>query len=47
VIQPGSFHFLVSDVKLEKKLDAALFTLPPPGYHKLEKNPYFAAAIAK
>lgn len=47
VIQPGSFHLLVSDVKVEKKLDAALFTLPPPGYRKFEKNPYFAAAIAK
>ncbi len=47
VVQPGSFHLQVSDVKLEKKLDAALFTIPPPGYRKLEKNPYFAAALAK
>lgn len=46
-IQPGSFHFLVSEVKPEKKLDAALFTIPPPGYRKLDKNPYFAAAMAK
>jgi hypothetical protein len=47
VVQPGSFHLLVSDVKVEKKLDAAIFTIPPPGYRKLEKNPYFAAALAK
>jgi hypothetical protein len=43
-VQPGSFHYLVSEVKQEKKLDAGIFTLPPPGYKKLERNPYFAAA---
>ena len=43
-VQPGSFHYLVSDVKQEKKLEAALFAVPPVGYKKLERNPYFAAA---
>ncbi len=45
--QPGSFQMLVSDVKLEKKLDTALFNVPPKGYRRLEKNPYFAGALAK
>lgn len=45
--QSGSFHYLVSDVKQEPKLEAALFTLPPPGYKRLDRNPYFAAAAAK
>lgn len=44
-VQPGSFHYAVSDVKQEKKLEASLFTTPPTGYKKLERNPYFAAAV--
>lgn len=45
--QPGSFHLVVTDVKQEKKLASSLFAIPPPGYRKLDKNPYFAAAMAK
>ena len=45
--QPGSFHMVVTDVKQEKKLASSLFAIPPPGYRKLDKNPYFAAALAK
>lgn len=45
--QPGSFHLSVTEVKAEKKLPAELFNVPPKGYRRLEKNPYFAAALAK
>ncbi len=45
--QPGSFHMLVSEVKLEKKLETSLFNVPPKGYRRLERNPYFAGALAK
>jgi hypothetical protein len=39
--QPGSLHFLVTDVKVDKKLDGELFRIPPAGYTRIEKNPYF------
>jgi hypothetical protein len=45
--QPGSFQMRVTDVKVEKKLDTRLFDIPPGGYRKLEKSPYFAAALAR
>ncbi|HET7293557.1 MAG TPA: hypothetical protein VFM88_14125 [Vicinamibacteria bacterium] len=45
--QAGSFHMLVTDVKQEKKLASSLFAIPPAGYRRLEKNPYFAAAMTK
>jgi len=45
--QAGSFHMVVTEVKQEKKLASSLFAIPPPGYRKLDKNPYFAAAMAK
>jgi hypothetical protein len=44
-IQPGSFHFAVTGVKQEDRLDAADFSIPPAGYRKLEKNPYFASLV--
>lgn len=40
-VQPGSFHMLVTEVKVEKKLDSELFRIPPAGYKRIEKNPYF------
>ena len=40
-VQPGSFHMLVSEVKIDKKLDSKLFEIPPSSYRKIEKNPYF------
>ena len=42
--QPGSFHMVVTDVKQDKKLDSALFFIPPPDFRRLERSPYFAAA---
>lgn len=45
--QTGSFHMVVTDVKQEKKLASSLFAIPPAGFRRLEKNPYFAAAMAK
>ncbi len=39
--QPGSFHFVVTDVKVDKKLNGELFRIPPAGYRRIEKNPYF------
>ncbi len=39
-VQPGSFHFAVTELKVEK-VDPELFTIPPAGYKKIEKNPYF------
>jgi hypothetical protein len=45
--QTGSFHMVVTDVKQEKKLASSLFAIPPAGYRRLERNPYFAAAMAK
>jgi len=45
--QPGSFHLAVSEVKVEKRLPVDLFNVPPKGYRRLEKNPYFAGALSK
>jgi hypothetical protein len=45
--QPGSFHLSVTDVKVDKRLPAEIFNVPPKGYRRLEKNPYFAGALAK
>ena len=41
--QPGSVKTLVSEVKQDKELDASLFRIPPAGYRRLERAPYFAA----
>jgi hypothetical protein len=45
--QPGSFHMLVTDVKQEKQLEKSIFNVPPTGYRRLERNPYFGGALAK
>jgi hypothetical protein len=42
-VQPGSFHMLVTEAKSEK-MDPAVFTLPPIGYKKVDRNPFVAAA---
>lgn len=39
--QPGSFHMVVTEVRREKKLDGELFQIPPAGYRRVERNPYF------
>jgi hypothetical protein len=44
--QPGSFHMLVSEVKIEGKLESELFRIPPTGYKRVEKNPYFATTTS-
>jgi hypothetical protein len=45
--QPGSFRMSVSEVKTDKRLPAELFDIPPKGFKRLDKNPYFAGALAK
>lgn len=40
-VQPGSLHMVVTEVKRDKTLDPELFRIPPAGYRKIEKNPYF------
>lgn len=37
--QPGSFHMVVTEAKGEK-MDPALLQAPPPGYTKVDKNPF-------
>ena len=40
---PGSLHMVVTEVKKEPRLDSDLFRIPPAGYRRVEKSPYFAA----
>jgi len=40
---PGSLHMVVTDVRKEPRLDSELFRIPPAGYRRIEKSPYFAA----
>jgi hypothetical protein len=40
--KPGSLHMVVTEVKQEKALDVALFRIPPAGYKRLDRAPYFA-----
>lgn len=42
-VQPGSVHAVVTELKKEPKLSAALFRIPPAGYRRVEKLPYFGA----
>jgi hypothetical protein len=42
-VQPGSVHALVTDLKKEDKLSAALFRIPPAGYRRVERMPFFGA----
>lgn len=39
--QPGSFHMRVTELRKERKLEGPLFQVPPDGYRKVERNPYF------
>jgi hypothetical protein len=43
-VQPGSLHALVSELKKEEKLDAALFRIPPADYRRVDRMPFFGAA---
>jgi hypothetical protein len=40
----GTLSVRVSGLKQEKKLASDLFRIPPPGFRKLERNPYFKGA---
>jgi hypothetical protein len=40
--QPGSFQMRVTELRKEPKLEGTLFQIPPDGYRKLERSPYFA-----
>ena len=42
-MQPGSVHALVTDLKKDEKLSAALFRIPPEGYRRVERLGYFGA----
>jgi hypothetical protein len=39
---PGSLHMEVTEVRREPRLEADLFRIPPAGYHRTDKNVYFA-----
>jgi hypothetical protein len=43
-VQPGSLHATVTDLKKEPKLDATLFRIPPAGYRRVDRLPFFGAA---
>jgi hypothetical protein len=38
--QPGSFQMRVTELRKDKKLEGALFTIPPAGFRKIERNPF-------
>ena len=40
-VQPGSLHMLVTEAKEDKKLDPELFKIPPTGYQRIDKSPFF------
>jgi hypothetical protein len=46
-VQPGSLHATVTALKKEPKLDAALFRIPPAGYRRVDRLPFFGAASAR
>jgi len=39
--QEGSFQMRVTEMRKEKKLEGTLFEIPPAGYRKVERSPYF------
>ena len=43
-VQPGSLHATVTELKKEPKLNANLFRIPPAGYRRVERMPFFGAA---
>lgn len=42
--QPGSLRAIVTDLKKEPKLESALFRIPPAGYRRVDRLPFFGAA---
>jgi hypothetical protein len=45
-VQPGSLHAQVLEVRKEKELDSELLRIPPAGYRRVEKSPYFKDGAA-
>lgn len=45
-VQPGSLHATVNDLQKEARLDASLLRIPPAGYKRVDRLPYFGAARA-
>jgi hypothetical protein len=43
-VQPGSLHATVTELKKEPKLNSNLFRIPPAGYRRVERMPFFGAA---
>jgi hypothetical protein len=43
-VQPGSMHATVTELKREPKLNANLFRIPPAGYRRVERMPFFGTA---
>jgi hypothetical protein len=41
--QAGSLHATVDDLKVDPKLDASLLRIPPAGYRRVDRMPFFAA----
>jgi len=39
---PGSLHMVVTEAARAPRLDTELFRIPPAGYHRTDKNVYFA-----
>ena len=42
-IQPGSLHATVTELEKETKLDSTLFRIPPAGYRRVDRLPFFGA----
>jgi len=42
-VQPGSLHATVTELKQEPKLDSNLFRIPPAGYRRVDRLPFFGA----
>jgi hypothetical protein len=40
----GTLHMAVGSLRRDRKLNSELFRMPPAGYRKLDRNPYFAGA---
>jgi hypothetical protein len=45
-VSAGTVHIAVSDLRVDKKMDAELLRIPPAGYRRLDRNPYFKNAAA-
>ncbi len=46
-VQPGSLHATVTELKKEPKLNATLFRIPPAGYRRVDRLPFFGRARSR